>query len=270
MTTPVPDDELLFPFEKTHIPSQYRPYYAAKRQNLFANIQDHRELWDLYMELDSIWVRILETSSVNPTVERGLPLILFMNTHAKMRVAIELAFAGCMSEARSILRDAVEFIAHAHRILGDPKLQVLWGDKLGAPDAWKKEFWDAKKDKLFAGLDELYGRWKYLSDLGAHANMEALVGRLVIRESDTDQIWRLNYFGGETGKEWVLGTFDLLLVCSAMEKTLFADLEGRLRFDAVLVDQRVRFNLRKEELRRVLIARHNVRPQKSSQASPSP
>jgi hypothetical protein len=68
----------------------------------------------------------------------------------------------------------------------------------------------------------------------------------------------------------VLGTSDLLLIFSTMEKTLFADFEVRLRFDAVLVDQRARFDLRKEELRRVLIARHNVQPPKSSQASPQP
>jgi hypothetical protein len=127
MSTPVPDDELLFPIEKAQIASHYRPYYAGKRQNLFANIQDHADLWDLYMELDSIWFRILDSCKVGPTVERGLPLILFMNAHAKMRVAIELAFAGCMSEARSILRDAVEFVAHAHRLLSDANLQLLWG-----------------------------------------------------------------------------------------------------------------------------------------------
>jgi hypothetical protein len=155
----------------------------------------------LYTELDSIWLRILEICTVGPTVERGLPLILFLNTHAKMRVAIELAFAGCMSEARSILRDAVEFIAHAHRLLSDANLQLLWGDRLARPDDWKTEFWHMKKTKLFSGLDELYKRWQYLSDLGSHANMEALVGRLVISESDTEQTWRLNYFGGETGKE---------------------------------------------------------------------
>jgi hypothetical protein len=68
----------------------------------------------------------------------------------------------------------------------------------------------------------------------------------------------------------VLGTFDLLLVCTAMEKTLFTDLEARLRFDAVLVDKRARFDQRKEELRRVLIAHYNVQPPNSPQASTQP
>ena len=43
-----------------------------------------------------------------------------------MRISIELALSGCLAEARSILRDGVECVAHAHFILSDPKLQKVW------------------------------------------------------------------------------------------------------------------------------------------------
>ena len=56
-----------------------------------------------------------------------------MNAHLKIRVAIELAFEGSVAEARSLMRDAVEYAAHAHHMLKDPKLQEIWLNKLDDP-----------------------------------------------------------------------------------------------------------------------------------------
>ena len=48
---------LLVEFERQNIPSDYRGYYAAKRQNLFAGIQGFKEGWELYHRLDAAWLR---------------------------------------------------------------------------------------------------------------------------------------------------------------------------------------------------------------------
>jgi hypothetical protein len=85
-----------------------------------------------------------------------------MNAHAKMRVSLELAFSDCLAEVRSILRDAIEFFAHAHAMLSDTNLQKTWLDKVNGKqelEAFKDAFERNKKQGLFKGLDELHKTW---------------------------------------------------------------------------------------------------------------
>src|SRR5437763_270592 len=105
------------------MPADYREYYATKRNNFFASIQGFGEMWDYYMRLDAVWMREFADLKTAREASRMFPLLLYFNAHAKVRVAMELAFSGCTAEARSVLRDAVEFVAHAHTMLNDPKLQ---------------------------------------------------------------------------------------------------------------------------------------------------
>ena len=122
-------DKLLTKFEIDNIPAQYREYYGIKRNNFFASIQGFPEMWQYYLRLDAVWMREFDDLKVRIDPNRLFPLILFFNAHAKMRMSIELALCGCLSEARSILRDAIEFVAHAHRLLSDPKLHIVWLSK---------------------------------------------------------------------------------------------------------------------------------------------
>ena len=73
--------------------------------------------------LDAIWLREFGDLKPPGNVNQLFPLILYINAHAKTRISVELALSGCLAEARSILRDGVEFVAHAHRVLADPELQ---------------------------------------------------------------------------------------------------------------------------------------------------
>jgi hypothetical protein len=97
-----------------------RDYYRTKRNNVFASIQGFSEMWKYYILLDKVWMREFDDLKASLGPDRMFPLILFFNAHAKVRISIELALSGCLSEARSILRGAVEFVAHAHRLLSDP------------------------------------------------------------------------------------------------------------------------------------------------------
>jgi len=138
---PTPDEnDLLLPFEQQVLPAEYKSYYQTKRNNFFASIQRFPALWNYYVQLDKIWVYeidLLKPSSPN----RAFPILLYINAHAKVRITIELAFTGCIPEARSILRDAVEFVAHAHHMLKDPRLQTIWLNKNDDEKAFLKEFW---------------------------------------------------------------------------------------------------------------------------------
>jgi len=161
MTTPRSTNEpsetdLLVQFEIDNIPSEYREYYRTKRNNLLASIQGFSEMWKYYTLLDAIWMREFADLKNAGEPDRMFSLLLYFNAHAKMRVSMELAFSGCMAEARSILRDAVEFVAHAHTMLNDAELPKKWlskNDGKAALEAFKDAFERNKKKGVFKGLD---------------------------------------------------------------------------------------------------------------------
>jgi hypothetical protein len=157
----------------------YREYYKIKRNNSFASIQGFPEMWQYYTLLDAIWLR--EFSDLKPpgNVNQWFPLILFLNAHAKIRISIELAFSGCSAEARSILRDGIEFVAHAHRMLADPQLQTVRLSKNEDQQAFSDAFERHKRDGLFKGLEELHLTWGQLSESGSHATLNAICDRFV-------------------------------------------------------------------------------------------
>jgi len=250
----------MVPFELQNIPPDYREYYKVKRNNFFSSIQRFPLLWGYYVRLDAIWLRAFSDLKPPGTPHRIFPLILFFNAHAKMRVSIELAFTGCLSEARSILRDAVEFVAHAHTMIHDPQLQAVWLGKNEEAKAFQDAFERNKKRGVFKGLDELHKAWADLSELGVHANLNALVERFTMTGDHAgNQNWALNYCGVED-RVWEVGTFSLLLTCFTMEQTFYHDYAERLHLDHVLIEMRTDFERHKEMARGHLIKKHKLPP----------
>ena len=256
------ETDLLVKFEINNIPSEYREYYAIKRNNLFASIQGFHEMWDYYIRLDRIWMREFSDLKAARDAGRMFPLLLYFNAHAKMRVSMELAFSGCMAEARSILRDSVEFVAHAHTMVNDPDLQKTWlskNDGKAALEAFKDAFERHKKAGVFNGLDELHKSWGELSETGSHANLNAMADRFVQVTSDEHIEFRLNYTGLEP-KLWALYLFSMLLTCFTMEQTLFNDYDSRLKLDDELRRMHDDFERYKEQLREKLKVRYGLEP----------
>ena len=77
---------------------------------------------EFFCKLDEIWRREIGDLEL-ATPDSMFPMMVYINAHAKMRISVELSFSSCIREARSILRDAVENVAHAHHMLRDPKNQ---------------------------------------------------------------------------------------------------------------------------------------------------
>lgn len=256
------ETDLLTEFEIDNFPAEYRTYYATKRNNLFARIQGFNALWRLYVQLDEIWMREFGDLQIRREAYSMLPLLCCMNAHAKMRVSLELAFSDCLAEARSILRDAIEFFAHAHAMLSDTSLQNTWLDKVNGKqelEAFKDAFERNKKKGLFKGLDKLHKTWGQLSESGSHANAMAMSERFVKIESDGNLDFRLNYTGTEP-QFWVKSVFTMILTCFTMEDTFFRDYNDRLKLDAELLGKRAAFENEKEQLRKSIIAQFHLSP----------
>jgi hypothetical protein len=246
---------LLTEFERNTLAGRYKEYYVNKRHNFFSTIQRFPYLWNCFTQLDQIVER--EFSSMQRVREPGImfPTILYMNAHAKMRIAFELGCSTSLPEAHSILRDAIESAAHAHRLASDPKLLMPWmkkNDDEAAKKVFKQEFEHNKAKQLFKGLPELHKLWGQFSEFGSHTNMNSIVSRFVITQTETDLQFGLNYLGGDPAI-FVPALFEMILAFSLIEKMLFKLAQTRLALDPQLVDMRTEFEKEKEATRVLVI-----------------
>jgi hypothetical protein len=255
MTTQPNEGDLLVKFEQNNLPEHFKAYYVAKRQNFFANIEGFKSLFDGFMLVDRILFHEFEDmmKSVPPT--RMFPVFLFINAHAKMRIAFELGWSSCVPEAHSIVRDAIESAAHGHRLFSDAALIAVWlkkGESETATAAFNQEFWSAKADRLFDGLPELFRLWRQFSESGSHTNITSITHRFVVEESATHFGWRMNYTGVKPQVLLHL-LFEMLLVFHVIEEVFFKDCENRLKLDIQLTNMRSKFQRNKEVMRKRII-----------------
>ncbi len=260
------DSELLVKFERENLPADFKEYYSAKRQNFFASIKGFPGIWKLFVFLDEIWRREIDDVKTMRDINKMFPMILFLNAHAKSRIVLELGFSACLTEAWSILRDAIESIAHGHRLLSNPDLLKVWLDKNDGKTAlelYKQEFWNFKEERLFDGLAELHKLWKRYSEHGSHTNINSIVSRFVMKEEGKTLTWGLNYTGLDPR---ILGpaVFEILLAFHCMERVMFKDFGDRLKLDPALVDMRTTFEHEKELMRRRLIEFFQIQPPSST------
>jgi hypothetical protein len=266
-----PDDsDLLVQFERDNIKDDYRLFYSIKRNNLFSTIQGSSEHWEFFCRLDEILRREISDLEVAIDADRMFPVVLYMNAHAKMRISMELAFSNCMPEGRSILRDAVETVAHAHHMLRDPANQLIWmkKDELAGKKAFKKAFEDNKKTGLFSDLTELHEKYVELSEAGSHPTMQSFVNRVTIEDRDGNRHMIVNYSGAPDRRLFALELFSHLLTCFVMERTFFDDFKTRFQLDTRLIQMRHDFETFKESFRRAVITRYNVQPPPAKPSRP--
>jgi hypothetical protein len=258
-----PDDsDLLLPFEQRNLTGEYRAYYRCKRNAFFATIQDFPDLWDFFSKIDEIWKRDLSDLEVAHDPNHPLPLALYVHAHVKMRVSMELAFSHCMQEARSVLRDAVECVAHAHHMLRNPANLRAWEEKNqpGGLKAFKAAFENNKRTVLFQGIEDLYVKFGQLSEAGSHPTWQSFSNRLTYNKAGDERTMTLHYLGAPDRNFFAKELFSRLLTCFAMERTLFEDFKMRLQLDDRLMRMRCDFEIFKEQLRKQIIDKYKIKP----------
>ncbi len=201
---------------------------------------------------------------------RSFPMLFFITAHAKVCISIELGFSGCIQEARSIMRDAVESAAFGHYMVRKPNLQEVWlrKDDPNGQKAFSQAFEKDKKQRLFAGLDELHRAYSLLSEIGSHVNPLSPSSRLQIANDDRTRSFLVAYTGsGVDETTLVTSIFSLLLTCFTIENTFFDDYNNRLSLDHTLIEIRHEFDRYKEHLRRRIISKYSVAPPSDPKAT---
>lgn len=257
------ENDLLVEFERQQIPEHYKPFYVPKRHNLFATIQQFPYIWNSFMNLDKIVLREFEAMQRLRDLGLVLPMVLLMNAHAKIRIAFELACSTAVPEAHSILRDSIESAAHGHRLASDPQLLKPWlekNDSEAAKKVFSQEFEYEKASRLFDGLPELHKLWKQFSEFGSHVNINSILSRFEIRQTETDMEYRLNYTGVSEAKLFAMALLEIVLVFGEIEKVIFKLGEDRLQLDHELAAMRTRYDAEREAVRRHIIRTFHIQP----------
>jgi hypothetical protein len=255
------ETDLLVEFERQQIPEHYKSYYLPKRHNLFVTIQQFPYVWNCFMHLDKIVLREFDVMQRLRDPNLMLPMVLLMNGHSKVRVAFELACSTCLTEGHSILRDAIESTAHGHRLASDPQLIKAWiakDESEAAKKVFSQEFEYEKATRLFDSLPELHRLWKQFSEFGSHININSIISKFVVSQTDTDLQFHLNYSGMADAKLLAMALFEMVLVFGEIEKAIFKLGKDRLQLDHELVDIRSRFEKEKESVRQHLIKTFNI------------
>jgi len=116
------DEQVLLPFEREHLAEPYQEFLRIKRNNTFASIQRLPHQWQRFELMDQIWLREIGNLKRVFAPSHVIVGTLFIRAYARVRLTLEIAFAGCTTEAADLLRGAIESAAQAHKIHCDPAL----------------------------------------------------------------------------------------------------------------------------------------------------
>jgi hypothetical protein len=239
----LPDSELLTKHERETLAEPYLHIVTNRRHNWSLNVAALRPLWDCFMQLDAIWSREIQNLSEKiSNAKEVFPYFLFGVAQTKIHVVIDLCFSDYIEEAYSILRDAIESVAHACRLLSEPELVEVWYERdkdAASLKAWKEEFWYAKESRLFEGLPDLYLFWKFCSDFGSHTNAQSVFNRLEGIDNPADDL-SMRYTG-VSPDAFPIVVSGILQILSNLERQIFDISSSHLQFDEDLFKMRDRF-----------------------------
>lgn len=231
------DENLLLPFERQVLSADYRHFLRIKRNNTFASIQRLPRQWKRFDLIDRVWLREIEDLNKVLDISHVVVVTLFIRGYARVRLTMELVFAGCTTEAADLLRGAIESVAQANRIYREPHLVEVWlkrDEDKSSLDAYRNVFERAKKTGLFAGLPGLHHYWTQFSELG-HSSALSVMGRITAREGVPNEVaGDFQFF--ETNPQSLTAVMNALFdAVRQMEQVLFDCFYERLNLDVELV-----------------------------------
>jgi hypothetical protein len=196
-----------------------------------------------------------------------LPGLLFMNAHAKFRIALELGFSCCLGKAWDALRGAIESVAQGLKIIREPAMSKVWLNKdhgKKEAEAFKHAFERNKKTSLFPpqdGLDKLHHLHSQYSEWGTHTTVGSMAQRFRSVGTEDGTEWRLNYTGADL-KLLAVSLFSMLMASSLMEGAVFSVFKNRLQMDVELTAMRGGLGQTIQESRAEIINRFRIAPPK--------
>jgi hypothetical protein len=247
MKSELKDADFLLASEQEILHGDYKEYFKTKRYNFLASVQQFPALWECYQLLDQIWLREFNDLERLREPVQILPMVLFMYAHAQFRVARELGFSCCFGEAWNTIRSGIEAVAHAYKLVREPRLLRVWIEKddgKSQKKAFREAFEANKEENLFPseyGLEELHRFYSDFSELGTHSTIGALSLRVETDHAPANFGLAHNYFEVEPRKVALYLALILRASCH-MERAFYNCFDLRLKLDPELPKMRAEFS----------------------------
>lgn len=223
-------DRFLFKEEDGIVVGNFRRYFLTKRYNFVATINNYRDLSDLYFRVDQNWIDAIAAIGHNQNENWIVPAQLTIFCFRELRLGAELLFSCCTTLGYSHLRTAIESFVQAQKILRQPELGIVWLSRDSNIAEYNRHFKEKFKASLFpdnSGLAHLHGIWQMLCDAGPHPNVTSLGISSTTTTSDTDVLWRLEFFEVDQGE--ITKNILLLIMCALdMFKSTYSSFHDRL------------------------------------------
>jgi hypothetical protein len=259
------DDVPLLQLEDQTFHPEFKRYYRHKRGNFFKAITEFSGLWNCFQLLNDIWQREMDDLRVLRDQHHLLPRMLFTAAHSKFVNAMELSFSCCIGDAYTLLRDAIEFTAHGHKIFSEPAVARIWTDKMQGKKQrgeYDNVFTHDKEKNLFPdkfGLKQLHRYYAELSEIGTHSNTTSLGKSFEDASTPTMISWGFHYFETDPHK-LAIYLLSMLAISGHMEETFWGCFQTRLNLDNELLRMRGNFHKLKEEQKAFLKTTYNITP----------
>ena len=206
------------------------------------------EIWKGFEMLDGLWSRSLDNLAPTHDQKRILPVLLFFNAHARIRIAFELGFSRCFPEALGTLRSAIESAAYGYQFSSHPyefpkrtspsvpggtanidqERNKLTRQIKSAFNKTGKNLFEPERD-----LGQLKKLWQKCSERGSHLTFPALSLRAMRQLGNGDATGRrLIFLYSDAPRPAAQALLTLFLDCGyAMHVVLYKSFESRLKLD---------------------------------------
>lgn len=233
-------------------------YWKVMNNNTRATVLKNRNLWNLAMALDELFVVELEDTSVIDD-EKTTGRVLLALSHRFLRSSIVTVVSTRILEAYNISRMGIEAAVTASKILNNPSLFEIWAGKDQNKDSQKKydnafrygALWNNHPASDIEIINNLKELWKGLSSFGTHPSISGSPFWLDVSKYETDGKFETVYL--ENDEELITRSLMQIIICYTFIELLFYNnFESRFKLDINLSEKRNRYRAKFENERKVV------------------
>lgn len=240
-------------------------YWKVMNNNTRATVLKNRNLWNLAMALDELFVVELEDTSVIDD-EKTTGRVLLALSHRFLRSSIVTIISTRILEAYNITRMGIEAAVTANKILNNPSLFEIWAEKDQnniAQKEYNKSFrygalWKGHPEPDLEIINNLKELWEGLSSMGTHPSISGSPLWLDVSKYEADGKFETVYL--ENDEELITRSMMQIIICyTFIELILYNNFEARFKLDINLTGKRNRYRTKFENERKVVANKYGIK-----------
>ena len=257
-------DEYDFPLKPSLLNNEFNNYVHILMNNLNASLSNVRGMWDLFMDLDTIYVNIHQDLGISIDQKNVLSLSLFMLSQRFMRSSTLLIFSTQLMEGLNVARMGIESAISANKISVDPSLFYSWVQKDKGKKKLKEfnnifryERWEGHRISEAREIKELKKLWDGYSNYYTHPTISGAGNWMDTSDFSEENLLKIASLEGD--EELIVQSIYSVLKCfTHIEILFFNSFETRLKFDTNLIDKINKYNIDLENIRKSIATKYKI------------